>query len=51
MLSTTKLHWPATEDLAGAYRALAALVRPGGLVLNGGRLWFRPHLPTFARLA
>ncbi len=37
-LSTTALHWLSTKELRRLYRDLAALLRRGGIVLNGDRL-------------
>jgi len=38
VLSTTALHWLEATTLARLYRDLGALVRPGGVVLNGDYL-------------
>ncbi len=51
VLSTTALHWLSAPDLIGLYRQLGALVRPGGVFLNGDNMDFDPELPTFQRLA
>ena len=50
-LSTTALHWLSGPDLVELYRRLAALIRPGGLFLNGDNMDFGPRLPTLQRLA
>lgn len=51
VLSTTALHWLDTPTLVRLYSQLAALIRPGGVFLNGDHLRFPSHLPTFQRLA
>jgi trans-aconitate methyltransferase len=50
-LSTTALHWLHPPHLVGLYRELGALLRPGGVFLNGDNMDFGPDLPTFQRLA
>lgn len=50
VLSTTALHWLPAPALVDLYQQLGALVRPGGVVLNGDHCAFGPHLPTFRRL-
>ncbi|HEY7835741.1 MAG TPA: class I SAM-dependent methyltransferase, partial [Ktedonobacterales bacterium] len=50
VLSTTALHWLAAGDLARLYQQVGALVRPGGVLLNGDHLRFAPHLPTLQRV-
>jgi len=37
-VSTTALHWLRPEPLRQLYRSLAAMLRPGGIFLNGDRL-------------
>jgi SAM-dependent methyltransferase len=51
VLSTTALHWLPPEPLAGVYRDLGRLLRPGGLLLNGDNLAFGPALPTLDHLS
>ena len=51
VLTTTALHWIEPEPLVRLYCDLAALLNPGGLLLNGDHLAFGPTLPTFARLS
>jgi SAM-dependent methyltransferase len=51
VLSTTALHWLAAPHLVALYRELGALVRPGGVFLNGDNMDFGPDLPTIQRLA
>ena len=51
VLSTTALHWLSAPQLVGLYRELGALVRPGGVFLNGDNMDFGPDLPTVQRLA
>ena len=50
VLSTTALHWLPAPHLVGLYRELGALVRPGGVFLNGDNMDFSPNLPTVQRL-
>lgn len=50
VLSTTALHWLEAGDLARVYHDLGALVRPGGVFLNGDHLRFASHLPTLQRV-
>lgn len=50
VLSTTALHWLSPPDLVRVYRQLGALVRPGGVFLNGDNMDFGPDLPTIQRL-
>jgi SAM-dependent methyltransferase len=50
-VSTTALHWLAPDALAALYGALASLLRPGGVVLDGDHLTEDPGTaPTLARL-
>src|SRR6266487_966963 len=50
-VSTTALHWLHAPDLAAMYAELAAVLRPGGLLLNGDHLKVDPATsPTLARL-
>jgi trans-aconitate methyltransferase len=51
VLSTTALHWLAPEHLIRLYGQLGQLVRPGGVVLNGDHMKFRPSMETFQRVA
>jgi SAM-dependent methyltransferase len=51
VLSTTALHWMDAGELVRLYGQLGALVRPGGIVLNGDHLPFAPALSTFRELA
>ncbi|MBX3069966.1 MAG: class I SAM-dependent methyltransferase [Thermomicrobiales bacterium] len=51
VLSTTALHWLDEGSLRRLYRDLAALIRPGGIFLNGDNMAFPAELPTFQRLA
>ena len=50
VLSTTALHWLSAPDLVALYRELGALVRPGGVFLNGDNMDFHSDLPTVQRL-
>lgn len=51
VLSTTALHWLSPPHLVGLYHQLGALVRPGGVFLNGDNMDFGPDLPTVQRYA
>jgi trans-aconitate methyltransferase len=51
VLSTTALHWLSAPHLVALYRELGALVRPGGVFLNGDNMDFGPDLPTVQRFA
>lgn len=51
VLSTTALHWLPVEHLTRVYNQLGALVRPGGLLLNGDHMAYPPSLPVFRGLA
>jgi SAM-dependent methyltransferase len=44
VLTTTALHWLPAERHVGLYRQLFDLVRPGGVVLNGDRMGYPPHM-------
>jgi SAM-dependent methyltransferase len=50
VLSTTALHWLLPEELAVLYRQLAALVRPGGVLLNGDTMPFDARMPALSRI-
>ncbi len=50
-LSTTALHWLSAPDLVGLYDALGALMRPGGVFLNGDHMDFGPDLPFVQEFA
>jgi trans-aconitate methyltransferase len=50
-LSTTALHWLSATELVELYRSVAALVRPGGVFLNGDNMDFGPRMPTLQRIA
>ncbi len=39
-VSTTALHWLTLPELVSLFRTLAALIRPGGVFLNGDKLDF-----------
>jgi SAM-dependent methyltransferase len=50
-VSTTALHWLAPDALAGLYKTLAGVLRPGGVVLDGDHLSEDlGTAPTLARL-
>lgn len=51
VLTTTALHWLPGGTLLATYRALAGLVRPGGLVLNGDNMAYPESQPTLRRIA
>jgi len=50
-VSTTALHWLREPDLRAMYAELAAVLRPGGLLVNGDHFNLDPkESPTLARL-
>lgn len=49
-VSTTALHWLSQPALAALYAELAAVLRPGGLLLNGDHLRDSAATPALARL-
>ncbi|NWF79403.1 MAG: class I SAM-dependent methyltransferase [Chloroflexi bacterium] len=51
VLSTTALHWLPIEHLTRVYNQLGALVRSGGLLLNGDHMAYPAALPAFRELA
>lgn len=52
VVSSTALHWLQPAELVEVYRALPALIRPGGIVLNGDHLLYGGHHePTLAGIA
>jgi SAM-dependent methyltransferase len=51
VLSTTALHWLPDPNLIALYQHLAALIRPGGVLLNGDNLAFAPDQPTLQRIS
>jgi trans-aconitate methyltransferase len=51
VLSTTALHWLPDPNLATLYQHLAALIRPGGVLLNGDNLNFAPDQPTLQQVS
>jgi SAM-dependent methyltransferase len=52
VVSSTALHWLQPAALVDAYRRLPALVRPGGIVLNGDHLAYDAHQEgTLARIS
>lgn len=52
VVSSTALHWLQPEVLVRVYRELAALVRPGGVVLNGDHLSYDAATePTLRQIA
>jgi SAM-dependent methyltransferase len=51
VVSTTALHWLAENDLRAVYRDFAALLRPGGIVLDGDHFTLSTkETPVLARL-
>ncbi|NTW04160.1 MAG: class I SAM-dependent methyltransferase, partial [Oscillochloris sp.] len=51
VLSTTALHWLPIDQLTRVYSQLGALVRPGGLLLNGDNIAYPMALSSFRILA
>ena len=51
VLSTTALHWLGPLSLMQVYRQLGALIRPGGVFLNGDNIAFPPALEAMTRAA
>lgn len=51
VLSTTALHWLQVGPLVRLYNELGALVREGGVVLNGDNMAFAPHQETLRLLS
>jgi SAM-dependent methyltransferase len=49
-VSTTALHWLTAPALAALYAELAAVLRPGGLLLNGDHMRDDDTEPTLVRL-
>lgn len=50
VLSTTALHWLSPENLARLYRDLAALIRAGGVFLNGDEIRSEAESPAIRAL-
>ncbi|RZS36528.1 methyltransferase family protein [Herbihabitans rhizosphaerae] len=48
-VSTTALHWVPEHDLVALYRRLAAVMRPGGVLVNGDHI--EDDQPTISELA
>ena len=51
VLSTTALHWLSAEALEQVYRQLGALIRPGGVFLNGDNIAFPLAMEAMGRAA
>jgi trans-aconitate methyltransferase len=51
VLSTTALHWLSPLVLMQVYRQLGALIRPGGVFLNGDNIAFPPAMEAMRRAA
>lgn len=49
-VSTTALHWLTQSALTAVYAELAAVLRPGGIVLNGDHMSADDSEPTLGRL-
>jgi SAM-dependent methyltransferase len=49
VVSTTALHWIPEDKLPGVYAEVAALLRPGGVLVNGDNLY--DEQPAVARIA
>lgn len=50
-LTATALHWLSSAELVTTYRNIAAVLRPGGLLLNADRLEFDERSPTCRALS
>lgn len=50
VVSTTALHWLYREELSRAYKDFAALLRPGGVYVDGDHMYAGPELPVLDRL-
>jgi 2-polyprenyl-3-methyl-5-hydroxy-6-metoxy-1,4-benzoquinol methylase len=50
VLSTTAIHWLEAGDIIELYRALAALIRPGGVFMNGDQMRFPARDSTLRNL-
>lgn len=50
-VSTTALHWLLPDQLQRVYARTAALLAPGGVLLNGDHLRFDERHPTLRRVA
>lgn len=51
VVSTTALHWLEPDRLVRVYAQAAALLRPGGLLLNGDHFRFDARSPTLRAVA
>lgn len=51
VVSSTALHWLRADQLVHAYAQSAALLAPGGVLLNGDHLRFDGQHPTLKRIA
>jgi hypothetical protein len=50
-VSTTAIHWLPPGRIVGLYRALAGIIRPGGVLLNGDTLHFPAQAEHFRTVA
>lgn len=48
VVSTTALHWLSEDELAATYRAVAGLLRPGGVFVDGDHFYDGPATPRLA---
>lgn len=48
-ISATALHWLEPDALVQAYRAIAGILRPGGLMMNADHLFFDPTATPYLR--
>ncbi|KAB8194930.1 methyltransferase domain-containing protein [Nonomuraea phyllanthi] len=51
VLTSTALHWLSPQQLLGVYTELAALLRPGAVLLNADHLRFGPEHPALAEIS
>lgn len=50
VVSTTALHWLYEDELGATFRAVAGLLRPGGVFVDGDHFYDGPATPRLAAL-